>query len=109
MEYIFSYFLDIIFALITALVLYLYKKTKKVLQTIENTKKSILNIIESIILEKYNMYTKQKYICLYEKESLNKLYLEYQKLGGSGIVDKLYKEIDKIKIDKRIDNGNKSN
>ena len=100
MEYIFSYFIDIIFTIITGLVLYLYKKKKKVLQTIDTTKKSILNIIESIIIEKYNSYKKQNYICIYEKESINKLYLEYQKLGGKGIIDKLYKQIDELPVDK---------
>lgn len=103
MDFIFSHLIDILFTIITASVIYLFKKIKNLLKTIQDIRKSILNIIKSSFITKYYFYEKQNHICLYEKESINKLYLEYKKLGGSGIVDELYIKLNRLPYDEEGD------
>lgn len=100
MEYIAKYLVEILFSLISFLFVYLYKKVKEVINTMNSTKKSLLGLTKNLFIQKYYFYKRQNSISIYEKEALLSLYQEYKKLGGNGIVENIFDEIDLIPLDK---------
>lgn len=106
MSIILEYVVEILFMLISTLFVYLYKKIKKIIQTVESNRNSMLVLTKNLFIQKYYYYKRANYICICEKEALKNLYFEYKSLGGNGIVETIINEIDKlpiIKVDDDID------
>ncbi|MCI7240940.1 MAG: hypothetical protein MR550_00125 [Bacilli bacterium] len=100
MEYITKYLVEILFSFVSFLFVYLYKKVKSVISTMDSTKKSLLALTKNLFIQKYYFYKRQNSISLYEKEALTNLYAEYKKLGGNGVVENMFEEIDLIPLDR---------
>ncbi len=103
MEYIIKYLIEILFSFLSFLFVFLYNKVKKMLNTVNSTKNSLLVLTKNEFIQKYYFYKRQNAICIYEKEALISLYSEYKKLGGNGIVENIFEELDKIPIDRSIE------
>lgn len=100
MEYITKYLIEILFSFVSFLFMFLYKKVRNLINTMNATKKSLLALTKNLFIQKYYFYKRQNSISLYEKEALINLYSEYKKLGGNGIVENMFEEIDLIPLDK---------
>ena len=98
MSYIVKYLIEILFTITTAFFAYMIKKTKKIIKTIDSNRNSLLVLSKNLFVQRYYYYKRMNYICFWEKDALKKLYEEYKELGENGIVDGLFKEIDKIPI-----------
>lgn len=57
-------------------------------------------LLRSNITSKYYVYTELKEIPLYEKENIDYMYEQYNKMGGNSYVAQLVKEINKLPIKK---------
>ncbi len=103
MQLIMDYLTQILFSLISFLFVFLYKKVKSTMVTIESTRKSLLALTKNLFIQKLYSAKRQKSICIYEKEALINLYKEYKNLGGNGVVSDIFEELDKIPIDDSIE------
>lgn len=100
MEFVIEYLAEIILTIVTTLIINVYKKMKKLIDTIEINRTSIISVIKNIFIDKFYMHKNKGCISLNEKETLNNLYIEYKKLGGNGIIDDLMEDLDKLQIKK---------
>ncbi len=98
MEFILNNLAVILFIIIIALISFLYKKLKALVDMTYANKNSILVLSKDLFITKYFYYKRQNNISVLEKETVNNLYQEYKKLGGNSIVDNLKEEFDKIPI-----------
>lgn len=103
MEYLTKYLIEILFSLLSFLILFLYNKVKNLIKTVNTTKNSLLVLAKNEFIQKFYFYKRQGTICIYEKEALINLYSEYKKLGGQGIVENIFEELDKIPLDRTIE------
>ncbi len=103
MEIILKYFIESFIAIISALLLYYYKKIKTVLKTVEINRLSILLLIKNFIIEKYFSIINKNCITIEEKEIILELYREYKKLGGNDIVDNLIININSIPLKEKCE------
>lgn len=102
MQYIKDYLIEILFSFVSFLFVFLYRKVKVTIATIEATRKSLLALTKNLFIQKYYSAKRQKSICIYEKEALINLYKEYKSLGGNGVVEDIFEELDKIPIDDSV-------
>lgn len=102
MQYVNDYLIEILFSLVSFLFVFLYRKIKITIVTIDSTRKSLLALTKNLFIQKYYSAKRQKSICIYEKEALINLYKEYKSLGGNGVVEDIFEELDKIAIDDSV-------
>lgn len=71
-----------------------YKKRDK------NQEEALKCLLRSNITSKYYVYTELKAIPLYEKENIDYMFEQYDKMGGNSYVEGLVKEINGLSIKK---------
>lgn len=71
-----------------------YKKRDK------NQEEALKCLLRSNITSKYYVYTELKEIPLYEKENIDYIFEQYDKMGGNSYVEGLVKEINALPIKK---------
>lgn len=71
-----------------------YKKRDK------NQEEALKCLLRSNITSKYYVYTELKAIPLYEKENIDYMFEQYDKMGGNSYVEGLVKEINRLPIKK---------
>ena len=71
-----------------------YKKRDK------NQEEALKCLLRSNITSKYYVYTELKAIPLYEKENIDYMFEQYDKMGGNSYVEGLVKEINGLPINK---------
>ena len=71
-----------------------YKKRDK------NQEEALKCLLRSNITSKYYVYTELKEIPLYEKENIDYMFEQYDKMGGNSYVEGLVKEINSLPIKK---------
>ena len=71
-----------------------YKKRDK------NQEEALKCLLRSNITSKYYVYTELKEIPLYEKENIDYMFEQYDKMGGNSCVEGLVKEINALPIKK---------
>ena len=71
-----------------------YKKRDK------NQEEALKCLLRSNITSKYYVYTELKEIPLYEKENIDYMFEQYNKMGGNSYVEGLVKEINALPIKK---------
>lgn len=71
-----------------------YKKRDK------NQEEALKCLLRSNITSKYYVYTELKEIPLYEKENIDYMFEQYDKMGGNSYVEGLVKEINALPIKK---------
>ena len=57
-------------------------------------------LLRSNITSKYYVYSEMKEIPYYEKENIDKMFEQYQKMGGNSYVETIVKEINRLPIKK---------
>ena len=71
-----------------------YKKRDK------NQEEALKCLLRSNITSKYYVYTELKEIPLYEKENIDYMFEQYDRMGGNSYVEGLVKEINALPIKK---------
>ena len=71
-----------------------YKKRDK------NQEEALKCLLRSNITSKYYVYTELKEIPLYEKENIDYMFEQYDKMGGNSYVEGLVKEINALPVKK---------
>jgi hypothetical protein len=71
-----------------------YKKRDK------NQEEALKCLLRSNITSKYYVYTELKEIPLYEKENIDYMFEQYDKMGGNSYIEGLVKEINALPIKK---------
>ena len=66
----------------------------------KNQEEALKCLLRSNITSKYYVYTELKEIPLYEKENIDYLFEQYDKMGGNSYVEGLVKEINALPIKK---------
>ena len=66
----------------------------------KNQEESLKCLLRSNITSKYYVYTELKEIPLYEKENIDYMFEQYNKMGGNSYVEGLVKEINALPIKK---------
>lgn len=100
LEFIFKYWLELVFGLLISLVGHMYKKFKDHYKLLTATRTGLVVLLKAKIIEEYSEYKKTKKVSIYEREMIEELYEEYKKLGGNGLIGKIVEEIEDIKIEK---------
>lgn len=91
---------EIIFGFIAAGLVALYKKLSSKLkkQACDQNalKDGTLALLRNEIIHSYDKYIYRKWIPIYARENVLKLYEAYHQLGGNGAIDKLIEEIEAL-------------
>ena len=66
----------------------------------KNQEEALKCLLRSNITSKYYVYTELKEIPLYEKENIDYMFEQYNKMGGNSYVEGLVKEINALPIKK---------
>ena len=66
----------------------------------KNQEEALKCLLRSNITSKYYVYTELKAIPLYEKENIDYMFEQYDKMGGNSYVEGLVKEINRLPIKK---------
>ena len=66
----------------------------------KNQEEALKCLLRSNITSKYYVYTELKAIPLYEKENIDYMFEQYDKMGGNSYVEGLVKEINGLSIKK---------
>jgi hypothetical protein len=66
----------------------------------KNQEEALKCLLRSNITSKYYVYTELKEIPLYEKENIDYMFEQYDKMGGNSYVEGLVKEINALPIKK---------
>lgn len=99
-DIIINHFVEIIITLFSSVLMYIYRRLKKTLNVIDITKNSVVEIIRNTIINKYYYFMDKGCISMVEKEYINNLYREYQKLGGNNIIDSLMEDLNELEVTK---------
>jgi hypothetical protein len=100
MDFIFEYWLQILFGLLISYLGYVRKKVNGFIDSVKQNEISIKELLRSVIIFNYNEHINKKYITLTEKEVLNNLYLRFKKIGDDSLIEELIKEVNLIPIKK---------
>ncbi len=98
LDFIFKYWIEIFFGIITSMAGYLYKKLKTYYNLLEATTNGVKVLLKGEIIRRYNENKKTGEITLFDKEIINELYKEYRNLGGNGLVSEFVNEINDIPL-----------
>ena len=92
--------IEIIFGFIAAGLVALYKKLASKLHKQvcdqNSLKDGTLALLRSEIIRNYEKYIYRKWIPIYARENVLKLYEAYHQLGGNGAIDKLIEELEAL-------------
>lgn len=96
-DLIVSKWVEIIFGLITASVLALYKRLSIKIHKQFNDQKALrdgtLALLRSEIIHNYDKYKNRGWLPIYGLENICELYSAYHELGGNGAITKLVDEL----------------
>jgi len=99
-DLIFSKWVEIIFGLITASILALYKRLSTKIHKQFNDQKELkdgtIALLRSEIIHNYDKYMNRGWLPIYAAESIFSLYDAYHNLGGNGAIDKIIKELKEL-------------
>lgn len=99
-EIILKAVLTIVSFSITGLLGFMIAKLKDYKKRDKNQEEALKCLLRSNITSKYYVYTELKEIPLYEKENIDYMFEQYDKMGGNSYVEGLVKEINALPIKK---------
>lgn len=99
MEYIFAIVEAVIILILTAVWGYVEIKYKKNRKTEEGIKEGVQALLKDRITQSYDHYKKAGVCSVYAKENIQDLYIQYEKLGGNGVIKKLVTELYNLPTD----------
>lgn len=99
-EIILKIILTIIGCATTGFIGYLSGKVKSYKEKDLRQEEALKCLLRSNITSKYYVYSAMKEIPYYEKENIDKMFEQYQKMGGNSYVETIVKEINSLPIKK---------
>ena len=99
-EIILKAVLTIVSFSITGLLGFMIARLKDYKKRDKNQEEALKCLLRSNITSKYYVYTELKEIPLYEKENIDYMFEQYDKMGGNSYVEGLVKEINALPIKK---------
>lgn len=99
-EIILKAVLTIVSFSITGLLGFMIARLKDYKKRDKNQEEALKCLLRSNITSKYYVYTELKAIPLYEKENIDYMFEQYDKMGGNSYVEGLVKEINGLSIKK---------
>lgn len=99
-EIILKAVLTIVSFSITGLLGFMIARLKDYKKRDKNQEEALKCLLRSNITSKYYVYTELKAIPLYEKENIDYMFEQYDKMGGNSYVEGLVKEINRLPIKK---------
>ena len=99
-EIILKAVLTIVSFSVTGLLGFMVARLKDYKKRDKNQEEALKCLLRSNITSKYYVYTELKEIPLYEKENIDYMFEQYDKMGGNSYVEGLVKEINALPIKK---------
>ena len=99
-EIILKAVLTIVSFSITGILGFMIARLKDYKNRDKNQEEALKCLLRSNITSKYYVYTELKEIPLYEKENIDYMFEQYDKMGGNSYVEGLVKEINALPIKK---------
>ena len=99
-EIILKAILTIVSFSITGTIGFMIARLKDYKNRDKNQEEALKCLLRSNITSKYYVYTELKEIPLYEKENIDYMFEQYDKMGGNSYVEGLVKEINALTIKK---------
>ena len=100
LAYIAEHWLEWLFAIITGIIAFGYKKISHRLEEEREKNKAIAEGVQALLRENivnnYNKYSAKGFCPIYAKESMKKAYKAYSMLSGNDVATELYNKILKM-------------
>lgn len=97
MDFIFEYWLELVFGVGASALSYVFRQIFKRLtdyqREIEFMKHGLMSLLRNRIIDCHDKYSLRGYIPIYALDDATEMYKSYKSLGGNGTVTKLYGEI----------------
>ena len=98
LEFLMKYFIEILFTLLTSIIIHLYRKIHKYINTMETLEKVACINLKKYIQNQYEIIKEKNFVTIEEKEELINVCEYYKRIECSKIIETLIKEIDNIPI-----------
>ena len=100
MDWIARYWIEALFGVIAAGLTYGYNRIAKRVALLQNRWEAVQDGLQAMLRDHlvaaYEKATDRGYVPFYERESIEKMYVQYKKLGGNGSIDHLLDEINDL-------------
>ena len=93
MEYIFAIVEAVIILILTTVWGFVEIKYKKNRKTEEGIKEGVQALLKDRITQSYDHYKRAGSCSVYAKENIQDMYIQYEKLGGNGVIRKMVSEL----------------
>ncbi len=97
-NFIITYWLEVIFGIILSLITILWQNIKTYHKKMESIKSGVKILLKNEITNYYDEAILKNSITLFEKEMLIELYKQYKNLEGNGLIENLIEKIDTIPL-----------
>jgi hypothetical protein len=97
-NFIITYWLEVIFGIILSLITVLWQNIKTYHKKMESIKSGVKILLKNEITNYYDEAILKNSITLFEKEMLIELYKQYKNLEGNGLIENLIEKIDTIPL-----------
>ena len=97
-NFIITYWLEVIFGIILILITVLWQNIKTYHKKMESIKSGVKILLKNEITNYYDEAILKNSITLFEKEMLIELYKQYKNLEGNGLIENLIEKIDTIPL-----------
>jgi hypothetical protein len=94
-EIIFKYWLDWVLGIFSGGLLFLLRLWYKRLRA---TELGVQALLRNEIIKSYNHFIAQQEIPIHERDNINKLFKEYENLGGNGTISHLMNELSDLPV-----------
>ena len=99
MDFIFKYFVELLFSIGLMIIGLLFNKIKKYYKNVESSVSGVKYLLKTKIIEEYDRIKEKNCITLYQKENIISLYNEYKRFGEDNFIKEIMNEVDEIKIE----------
>lgn len=99
-EIILKTILTVVGFIVTGVLGYLTAKVKEHKKRDNQQQKALMCLLRSNITSKYYVYKEIGSIPYYEKENIDKIYEQYEEMGGNSYVEIIVNELNKLPIKK---------
>lgn len=72
--------------------------SEKISKKNADTQDAVKALLRDRIIDKYHGFMEAGYVDIYNREGVDRMYVEYKNLGGNSIVDKLMSDIESLPV-----------
>lgn len=72
--------------------------SEKISKKNADTQDAVKALLRDRIIDKYHGFVEAGYVDIYNREGVDRMYVEYKNLGGNSIVDKLMSDIESLPV-----------